>query len=145
MPAPLTPQGTLNRLIGSVAFVDSPELNVTASFLGEEGIGLSLEGETTTFLNTMTGAVTSPEPYQRANITLHLLRTQGLADSFKQRMESNAIVGNLTVYTDSTTLSTYPITNCAIESVGALRINGKDAGFVVSLKGYYEINSQLWG
>lgn len=145
MPAPLVAQGTLNRLLGSVAFVDAPELNVTASYLGEEGIGLGLEGETTTFINTMTGAITSPEPYQRANITLHLLRTQPLADAFKQRMESNAIVGDLTVYTDSTTLSTYPITNCAIESVGALRINGKDAGFVVSIKGYYNVNSALWG
>ena len=56
---PLIPQGTVNRLRGSVIWNDFPQLNVTAPYLGTDGIGFSLDGESTVFLPTMTGAVTS--------------------------------------------------------------------------------------
>lgn len=141
---PLVAQGTLNRLRGSVVVPNFPELNVTAPYLGEAGIGLALEGVTTTFINTMTGAVTSPEPYMIAAVTINLLRTQQLSDLYKGQMEADARIGDITVRPDAATLSQYPFTNCAIESVAPLQINGKDAGFVLTLKGYYNINNNLW-
>ena len=144
MASQLVSQGTLNRLRGSVVIPDFPGLNVTAPFLGDGGIGLSLEGETTTMIPTLTGTTTSPEPYQMCSLTVHLLKTQSLSDSYKKQMETLALIGDVTVRPDATTLSPYPLLNCAINSVAPLTFNGKDAGFLVTIKGYYQINNSLY-
>lgn len=141
---PLVAQGTLNRLKASVVWNDFPQLNVTASFLGEEAIRLGLEGESTTFINTMTGAVTSPEPYMAVSLSMNLLKTQQLADLYKQQMESSAQLGAGIVRPDSVALSPYPLINCAIQSVREQAYSGRDAAWVVTCKGYYLINSSLW-
>lgn len=142
---PLTSQGSLNRLRGSVGVVNFPLLNVTASFLGKEGIGLALQGETTTYIPTMVGAVTSPDPYQMVQLSIHLLKTQFVSNAYKQQMETLSLIGNLIVKTDSAALGDYNLINCAIQSVEGLKFNGEDAGFMVSVGGYYNINSSLWG
>ena len=144
MTSQLVSQGTLNRLRGSVVIPDFPGLNVTAPFLGDGGIGLSLEGETTTMIPTLTGTTTSPEPYQMCSLTVHLLKTQSLSDSYKKQMETLALIGDVTVRPDAKTLSPYPLLNCAINSVAPLTFNGKDAGFLVTIKGYYQINNSLY-
>lgn len=141
---PLISQGTLNRLRASVVVNDSPSLNVTAGYLGEEGISIALEGDTTTFINTLTGAVTSPEPYQKVTVTIHLLKTQPLAGLYKKQMEDLATLGNIVVRPDSAALPPYDFTNCAIQGVEPLRLNGKDAGYVVRLGGYYLVNQNLY-
>ena len=141
---PLISQGTLNRLRASVVVNDFPTLNVTAGYLGEEGISMALEGDTTTFIPTLTGAVTSPEPYQKVTVTVHLLKTQGLAGQYKSQMEALATIGNIVVRPDSAALPAYDFTNCAIQGVEPLRLNGKDAGFVVRIGGYYQVNQDLY-
>lgn len=144
MANPLIAQGTLNRLRGSIVWQDNPQLNVTASFLGEAGIGLRMAGPVTTRINTMTGSVTSPEPYAPIVLTLNLLRTQSLADLYKQQMELLSTIGGATFRPDAKTLSPYVLFNCSIDDVGELTVNGKDAGYVVTCGGYWLINSQLW-
>lgn len=148
MANPLIPQGTLNRLRASVLWNDTPELNVTSSFLGREGIRLAFEGEATTFINTMTGAVTSPEPYQAVSLTINLLKTQPLANSYKNRYELNTLLGDGIVRPDvnsnSAGLSPYQLSNCGIENVRELNFAGEDAGWVVTIKGFYQINSSLF-
>jgi hypothetical protein len=141
---PLIAQGTLNRIRGSVTIPGFPSLNVTAPFLGKEGISLTLEGNTTTYIPTMTGAVTSPEPYQMVSCEIHLLKSQGLAALYKAQMELLATIGNYTVRPDATTLPDYSIINGAISDVRALKFDGTDAGWVTTLKGYYLINSSLF-
>ncbi len=140
----LVVQGTLNRLRGSVVVVDAPELTITAPYLGKEGINLAIEGETTLYVPTMTGAVTSGEPYQMITLTVHLLKTQFVSDQYKQRMETLSTIGDVTVRTDASALSNYDLINCAIKSVAPLSFNGQDAGFVISIGGYYAINSSLF-
>ena len=144
MANPLIVQGSLNRLRASVVWNDFPSLNVTASYLGKDGITLALDGESTAFINTMTGAVTSPEPYQMITLTLNLLKTQGLAGLYKSQVETSALLGNGVVRPDSLALPAYDITNCAIESVRELKFSGEDAGFAVTVKGYYLVNSSLF-
>lgn len=141
MSNPLVSQGSLNRLRASVVLPSFPELNVTAPFLGEEGIRLALEGEATTFINTMTGAVTSPEPYQLVSVTINLLKTQSLADSYKRKQETDARLGDIVVRPDTGILSPYQFINASIENVGELNFNGKVAGYAVNIKAYYPINS----
>ena len=93
---PLVDQGTLNRLRASVLVTQSPELNVTASFLGKEMIGLTLEGNATTGIPNAAGVTQSPEPYQLATLEIHLIKAQALADQWKQRMQTNTLLGDIT-------------------------------------------------
>lgn len=144
MSNPLIPQGTLNRLRASVVVPSFPFLNVTSSFLGEEGIRLALEGEATLFINTLAGAVTSPEPYMIANLTINLLKTQGLANAWKAQMEDSALLGNITIRPDSSVLNPYQITNCSMQSMKELNFSGKDATYGVMIKGFYIINNALF-
>lgn len=141
---PNQPQGSLNRLIGSVTIPDFPELNVTAEFLGDEAIGLGFQGETTTFINTMTGQVTSPEPYIGATVSVHLLKTQFLSGLYKSKIESDARIGDVILRVDNRSFPPYQLFNCAIQSVGELRNNGRDAGFRVTIQGFYQINNDVW-
>lgn len=143
--SPQVPQGTLNRLRASVMVPAFAELNVTAAFLGKEGISVALEGETTTFITTLTGTVQSPEPYQMATVTIHLLKSQNLAALYKAQMEVQANIGDITVIADASTLPDYQIINCAIASIRELSFAGEDAGFAITVRGYYSTNSAAWG
>lgn len=141
---PLVPQGTLNRIRASVQWSTLPALNVTVPFLGKEGITLAFEGNATEFVETMTGAVTSPAPYMPIRLVLNLLKTQTLSDQYKAQMENSTLLGDGTVIPDSATLSPFQVTNCAIEGVDELRFNGEVAGYVVRVKGYYIVNNNLF-
>lgn len=146
MANPLQAQGVLNRLKASVVWNSFSSLNVTAAFLGAEGIRLALDGAAVAFLPTMTGAVTSPEPYQMITLTMNLLKTQQLADLYKQQMETSALLGDGTVRPDVSSggIGYYQLTNCAIEAVREINFAGTDAGWVVTVRGYYIINNALW-
>ncbi len=141
---PLIAQGALNRLRGSVVIPDFPELNVTAPYLAKEGIRLALQGDSVVYLPTMTGAVTSPEPYMMINMTMNLLKTQSLSDSYKKKLESSSLLGNITLRPDTITLSPFDFINCAIQNPGDLPMNGETALFPVVIGGYWLINSDLF-
>ena len=141
---PLIAQGTLLRIRASVNWTSFPNLNITAAYLTKEGIRLSLDGESTTYLPTMTGAVTSPEPYQMITLTASINKANGLADLYRQQMQNNCLIGDGTVYTDTDKLGTFPILNCAIESIREMGFNGEEAMFTVSFRGYWIVNNAMW-
>jgi len=141
---PLIAHGTLNRIRGAMSVTNIPALNVTASYLGKEGISLALDGEATTFIPTLTGQVQSGEPFMAVVITVHLLKTQGLAAQYKSQMESTTFLGDINITPDATTLPQYTITNCAIAGVSAMAMNGMESDMTVTIKGYYVINNALW-
>lgn len=145
MANPQIPQGTLSRLLATVVFSDNPGLNVTAPYLGKNGIHFVPEGEFAESLGTMTGTVISPEPYVMFTLTVDLLKSQPFADRYKQQWETNAAIGNGTVWPDSPTLSPFGIFNVVIAGVRDLPFNGQSAEMAVTLKGYYQINSSLYG
>ena len=141
---PLIAQGSLNRLRASVTWPSFPALNVTAPYLSKAGVRLSLQGESTLYLPTMTGAVTSPEPYMMIELVINLLKTQGLASQYKAQMEQSAALGNGSVRADSITLGIYQVVNCAIKSVRELDFSGENADFAVTIGGYYLVNASLF-
>ena len=141
---PLVPQGTINRLLASIIWNDYPSLNITASFLAPEAIDLTLEGSATLPLPTMTGIVTSPEPYQLARFQAHLIRSQFLPSAYKLQMETSTLLGDCTIRPDTATLPPYQISNCSIMGVDRMAFAGRDAGWVISFTGAYYINSSLW-
>jgi hypothetical protein len=94
----------------------------------------------------MTGAVTSPEPYQMISLSINLLKTQQLSALYKFQMEDTCLLGDCVVRPDvqSGGLTPYDLTNMAIESVREQSYSGEDAGWTVMCRGYYLINASLW-
>ena len=144
MANPIVPQGALNRLRASVTVTGFPGLNITASYLGKEGISLSFDGLITTPIETMVGVVPSPEPYQKVTVSAHLLKTQALANAWKQQLESLSLIGDITVRSDAATLDPYQLSNCYITNISPQKFAGDDAGWVISLGGVYYVNASLW-
>jgi hypothetical protein len=144
MPNPNIPLGQLNRLKGSLTVMGNSNLTVTASYLGEAGITATLDGEAVTYIKVMSGAVASPEPYMMVTLSLNLVKTTSLATAYKTQLETNAVIGDTIFTPDSTSLPTFYFTQCSISGVREMNTTGKDAGFMVVLTGYYNINSNLW-
>jgi hypothetical protein len=145
MPNPLTDQGVINRIRGSVVWANFPALNVTASFLDRDGINLRLEGEMSMQHPTMSGIVQSPEPFVPVSVVIALLKTQDLADAYKDQFENSVLLGEGTVWPDvSTGLSQFQLENMSIQNVGDLLFNGSTPIFAVTCRGAYIINNSLW-
>jgi hypothetical protein len=145
MANPLVDQGVLSRLLASIVIPNFPNLNITSPFLGKDGIRLQLEGDAVTYLPTMTGGVISQEPYQICTVRAALLKSQTFADQWKQQYEKNGALGDLGVIPDAPTLGQYQLTNCSISGLEGLDFNGSSAEWIVMIKGYYNINSNLYG
>ncbi len=144
MATPHIVQGTLNRLLASVVYSDFGSLNVTSPYLAKEAISISFEGELSQLIGTLTGAVTSPEPYIFANVTMHLLRTQALADAYKTQIETNTTMGSVAIYPDNTVLSPFQFNNCVLSNIQEVTFDGTQAGLIIHLRGVYLINSTMW-
>ena len=140
----LVPQGTLNRTLASLSVTNFPQLNITAGYVGKAGLHLLFQGTANTYIDTMTGAVTSPEPYQRCMVTAHLLKTQGLAALYEAQRLSSVLLGDVVARGDAFTLPSYALTNSAIENVRELDFSGADAGYIVEIAAYYTINASLF-
>jgi len=145
MATPLIQQGTLNRLRGSVVYSSNPTLNVTAPYLAREAISIAFENDAGLLIPTLTGGVTSPEPYQMATVTINLLKSQSLANVYKTQFETYVNVGDVAIISDSATLGDYDLTNCILKGIRDITYDGNVAGFVVTLTGIYNVNASLWG
>jgi len=141
---PQIQQGTLNRLLASVVYADFTQLNVTSGYLAREAISLSFDGDTSLLIGTLTGAVTSPEPYIYGTVTMHLLRTQALGEAYSQQIRTNTTLGSVTVYPDTQVLQPFQLNNCVLMSIQETAFDGTQAGLVVRLRGVYNINSTLF-
>ena len=140
----LVQQGTLNRLRGNVVYADYPELNVTAPYLAKEAISIGFEGDSAQLLGTLTGGVTSPEPYMFATVTLHLLRSQGLSDAYKSQIEVNSVMGSVNIIGDSDALSEFQLENAVLMNIQEITFDGTQAGMIVRLRGIYNVNASLY-
>lgn len=141
---PLTPQGLLNRVRGSLVFAALPNLNVTASYCGKAGVSCTFDNDAGLLIGTMTGGVTSPEPYQMVTIEAHILKTQALAATYKRQFETLTNVGDFTFIPDASTLPNYQFINGILLGVGAIETSGTNPDFVVRLKAIYNTNSSLF-
>lgn len=144
MPNPKIPNGTLNKVRASIKFVDHPELNVSASYLGKQGIIISPQGNMTESLPVMTGVVQSPQPYQIVTAKFQLVRSMPLAAQFKKQWESNTIIGDAMFYSDSTQFGDFEVFNAAITSVMDISSGSDQPGVDITITGTYYINSEMW-
>jgi hypothetical protein len=144
MSNPQIQQGTLNRLLASVVYADYAQLNVTSGYLAKEAISVAFDGDTSQLIGTLTGAVTSPEPYIYGTVTMHLLRTQALGNAYKTQIETNTTMGSVTVYPDTQVLSPFQLNNCVLQNIQEATFDGNQAGLIIRLRGVYSINSNLF-
>jgi hypothetical protein len=144
MPNPLISQGTLSRVRPSVVWNNFSTLNITAPYLGKGGIKFTPQGEAVQYFPTMTGAVTSMEPYMMCEVIAVLLKSQALANTYKNQMETNSLLGDGTVRPDATPLAPYSVVNCSIKTFHELDFSGQGPDFVIVFGGYYLINSSLF-
>ena len=77
-------------------------------------------------------------------MVINLIKPQALANLYKQRMESNSLIGDGSVRPDATALGVYPITNSSIKAVRELDFSGEHEGFAVVIGAYYLVNSSLF-
>lgn len=141
---PQVSQGTLNRIRGAVNFNANPGLNITAPYLGREGISIAFDANFGQRIGAMTGGVSSPDAYVMATVTIHLLKSQSFSAVWKAQVELINTVGDITVKADSATLPDYTFKNCMVLRADPGPINGTSADYVVVLQGDYLVNSQLF-
>lgn len=145
MPNPLVNQGFLNRVRGAVSVTDSPDLNISASYLGSDAISLRPDTNATDIIPTLTGTVGSQAPYQQVTCTVHLLRTQALSAIWQRRFLTDTQLGEVVVTPDATTFDDYTVLNAYLVSFNELPFTGRDAGYAVTISGYILTNSNMWG
>lgn len=145
MAATQVPQGNLNRLLASVTMANFPELNITSGYLGTEGIRLAFDGNATELLNTMTGMVSSPAPYQPCTLTIAIVKSTPMSDLYKQQFVNTTLIGLITVWPDATQLTPFNLQNMALESVREMLFNGTEPVVMVTMRGYYQVNQGFFG
>ena len=144
MPNPQTVRGYLNRILTSVYVTDYPQLNVSASFMSKALSQLTFDDDTNDQIGSATGLINSPKPYQMASLQVNILRSQVLPALYYAQVASLAVVGTVTVYTDSPTLPPFILYNSTIMHVDPGAFDGMDPTTKVTFKGYYPVNDALW-
>lgn len=141
---PLIQQGTLNRLLTHVVCASLPQLNVSAEYMGKSQATYTFEETPVVQIGTATGIVNSPEPYVMGRITVSLLRTQGLAAAWLTQWQTQAIIGTVSGYPDSTVFPAITISNASITEFDPGVMDGNDPIVRLTLRGVAYPNSTLW-
>lgn len=145
---PVVNLGTLNRLVASANFPSFPALNVTPAFMGRRAIRFTPEGDMTTFINVLTGMVTSPEPYIGVTIGLNLIRTQPLVAQWQAQWLFSTLLGDCVIRPDVAAsqggLQPFTLSNSAIMRVADMGFDGEDPITLVTVRATYGINGNLW-
>ncbi|MGC2161708.1 MAG: hypothetical protein WA634_07370 [Silvibacterium sp.] len=140
--------GQLNRLAASVTVQSNALLTVTPPFLAEGALRLAPEGNFTDFIDVLTGMVPSPVPYIALTVHMPLLKTLPLCALYQAQFQTNTVLGAVTVRPDvsrgSGGLQPFDIQNCGLMNFSELDFGGKQAAFVVSIRGTWYANSSLW-
>lgn len=144
MPNPMMNPGVLNKVRGSVKYTDYPQLNISASNLTRDGIGITFLGDIVESLPVMAGVVQSTQPYVLASVRIPLVRSQALAQIYKTQWELNSLLGSIRIYTDSSVFGEFDLVNIALNKPADINFGGTDPGVIITLTGTYYVNSSMW-
>jgi hypothetical protein len=140
-------QGTLNRMVANVTVESDHNMDIASGNLGTEGIRLAFDGNATELLNTMTGMVTSPVPYQPCTLTIAIVKSaaNSLANYYKMRFTTTTLLGRITVFPDTQLITPFNLQNMVLENIREMLFNGTEPILSVTLRGYYEVNQEFFG
>jgi hypothetical protein len=141
---PVVAQGVLNRVRCSVVIASNPTLNVTAPYMSKSFARIEFEGDFVPQIETGTGAVNSPEPYVMATITVGLLRSQALANSWMTQVQANSGLGQVTIHSDTSAFQAITLNNTVVRHLDPGAFDGTDPVVRLTLRGVFNINSDMW-
>ena len=134
----------LNRVRANVAIPSSTNLNVTASYLGAEGISVSFQGNVATQLMGLTSTINSEEPYVPSQIRISLVKSLALAGAWINQIQNAPTLGTVTIQSDTAQFPQITLYNCVITNVGDVSMAGKQAEFQITISGYWSVSNDLW-
>ena len=141
---PRVQQGTLNRVRVSVIPAAFPALSIPSSYMGKRFATFRPEGNFAHQAETGTGVVNSPEPYVMAVIEVNLLRTLALTEAWVRQYESNVIIGDVTIHSDTAAFPSRTIHNTIIRTIQPGQFDGVDPVAMLVLSGVWYGNASLW-
>lgn len=141
---PIVAQGTLNRVRCSIIVPNYTSLNITAPYMGKSFATIDFEGNFDEQIETATGAVTSPEPYVMATITVGILRTQSLASSWLTQAQTTSDLGEIVINSDTAAFPSITLSAAVIRSLEPGAYDGMDPVSRLTLRGVFYINNDLW-
>lgn len=148
MAVPQIPLGTLNRLVASASFASIPSLNVTPPYLTRRAIRFTPDMDMTTFINVLTGMVTSPEPYVGVTVALNLNRSLPLVNAWQTQYLTSTLLGPCTIRPDVAAsqggVQPFELDNTGILRLGDMGMDGEDPLFMITIRGTMFINNSLW-
>lgn len=144
MANPLLIPSPLNRVRASVGIELNNTLDVSASYLGTEGISVTFNGNVTTQLNGLVSTVNSEEPYVPAQVRISMLKSLALSNSWMEQVQKSPTLGQVTIKSDTAEFKDLIFYNCAIMSVGDVAMNGTQAEFVITINGFWPVGGDLF-
>lgn len=142
---PLVPQGTLNRIRTHIVLSSYPSLNITAANMTKGFATFAFEGNFVAQIETATGIVNSPEPYVMGTCTVEILRSQALATAYINQLSTNAMIGDVTGYSDSMTFAPITLNNCSIYNFDPGAYDGTKPAVRIVFRGVFTPNGAMWG
>lgn len=137
-------QGFLNRVLTHILVPAAPQLNVSASFMSKNLSKVTFDEDANDQIPTATGVVNSPKPFIMATLVVNILRSQTLANLYFAAIQGNCLVGDITVYSDSTVLSQFTFGNASLQHLDPGAFDGQDPTIAATFKGVFNTNSILW-
>jgi len=134
----------LNRVRANVSIPAYPDLNVTASYLGAEGISVSFQGNVATQLMGLTSTINSEEPYVPSQIRISLIKSLALSSQWISQIQNSPSLGTVTVQSDTAQFPAITFYNCVITNIGDVSMAGKQAEFQITVSGYWSVSNDLW-
>lgn len=144
MANPLIAQGTLNRVRCHIVVPSLTSLNITASYMVKNFATVNFGGSFVDQMPTGTGVVNSPAPYVMATISCGLIRSQSLAQEWLTQAQSTSILGNVTIYSDTSAWDPVQLRESAIMDIQPGPYDGMDPTVSLTISGVYDINNNLW-
>ena len=136
--------GNLNRIRGTILVPGNATLNVTAPYLGKEGIVIAPQSAVVTQMQGMTTVVNSEEPYQIVQVTAAIMKSLALSAAYIEQIKNSPTLGQITVTPDTTTLPAFTLYNVAITNWSQISMAGLQPDFTVTFQGQFNVSNDLW-
>lgn len=136
--------GNLNRIRGTILVPSNATLNITAPYLGKEGIVIAPQTAVVTQMQGMTTVVNSEEPYQLVQVTAMVIKSLALSAAYINQIQQSPSLGTVTITPDTNTMAPFNLYNVAIVNWNQISMAGTQPDFAIVLQGQYNISNSLW-
>ena len=136
--------GNINRIRGSVLVPGNSSLNITASYLGAEGIVITPQTNVATVMQGMASIIISEEPYQIVQVRAMVLKSLALSAAYISQIQNSPSIGTITINPDTNVMAPFTLYNAAIVNWQEISLAGRQADFAVVFSGQYNVSNDLW-